>query len=110
MLGQVHLPPTSYMDLVMHLNIHLWQLFTFKLFTVMATSVSIKNTVAPIKKQTIPRLELLGANILARLFNTVQNTLKSLPQMLDRFIYSALLDQEFGTLKTVCPTSGHRDT
>ena len=40
-----------------------------------------KTRVAPIKKQTIPRLELLGANILARLFNTIQKILKSLPQV-----------------------------
>ena len=41
--------------------------------------VASKTRVAPMKKQTIPRLELLGANTLARLFNTVQNILKSLP-------------------------------
>jgi len=42
--------------------------------------VASKTGVSPMKKQTIPRLELLGA-ILACLFNVVQNILKSLPQM-----------------------------
>ena len=36
---------------------------------------SSKTWVAPIKKQTIPRLELLGATILARLVSTVINLL-----------------------------------
>ena len=37
--------------------------------------VASKTRVAPLKKQTIPRLELLGANILARLMDTVRNCL-----------------------------------
>ena len=44
-----------------------------------ANIVASKARVSPIKKQTIPRLELLGATILARLLNTVQQQLNSLP-------------------------------
>ena len=39
-----------------------------------------KTKVAPVKKQSIPRLELLGATILARLAKTVQT---ALPQKLE---------------------------
>ncbi|KAK6191879.1 hypothetical protein SNE40_003459 [Patella caerulea] len=38
--------------------------------------VASKARVSPIKKQTIPRLELLGATILARLMDTIISTLK----------------------------------
>lgn len=41
--------------------------------------IAAKTRVAPLKKQSIPRLELLGANILVRLANTVKNALQ-LPQ------------------------------
>ena len=41
--------------------------------TVEVNLVSSKTRVAPLKRQTIPRLELLGANILARLVNTCLN-------------------------------------
>jgi hypothetical protein len=37
--------------------------------------VASKTKVAPLKRQTIPRLELLGATLLARLINTVHNCL-----------------------------------
>ena len=37
--------------------------------------VASKTRVAPIKRQTIPRLELLGAVISARLFNSISNSL-----------------------------------
>ena len=37
--------------------------------------IAAKTRVAPLKKQSIPRLELLGANILARLASSIQNTL-----------------------------------
>ena len=40
--------------------------------------VASKTRVAPIKKQSIPRLELLGATILARLMNSVRKALTSL--------------------------------
>ena len=39
-----------------------------------------KTKIAPLKKQSIPRLELLGATILARLAKTAQN---ALPQKLE---------------------------
>lgn len=42
--------------------------------------VSSKTRVAPLKRQSIPRLELLGATILTRLINTVQD---SLPQEIE---------------------------
>ena len=38
--------------------------------------IAAKTRVAPLKKQSIPRLELLGANILARLASSIQNTLE----------------------------------
>ena len=47
---------------------------------VSAKLVASKTKVAPIKKQTIPRLELLGATILARLINTIT---QSLPQVIE---------------------------
>ena len=43
--------------------------------------ISSKTRVAPLKRQTIPRLELLGATILARLINVVMNCLTSNPEM-----------------------------
>ena len=38
--------------------------------------IASKTRVAPVKRQTIPRLELIGATLLARLVNTVLTTLK----------------------------------
>ena len=38
--------------------------------------IAAKTRVAPLKKQSIPRLELLGANILARLASSIQKTLE----------------------------------
>ena len=37
--------------------------------------VAAKSKVSPIKQQTIPRLKLLGSNILARLTSSVDNAL-----------------------------------
>jgi len=39
--------------------------------------IAAKTRVAPIKKQSIPRLELLGATILARLLSSVRSSLQS---------------------------------
>ena len=50
--------------------------------------VASKTRVAPLKQQTIPRLELLGATILARLFCTVQRVLKSLSPMLGFYCWT----------------------
>ena len=47
--------------------------------------VGSKTRIAPIKGQTIPRLELLGAVILAQLMDSVHTALKS--QLLDRLFY-----------------------
>lgn len=44
-----------------------------------------KTRVAPVKQQSIPRLKLLGACILARLMNTVQN---SLPEEIRKFYWT----------------------
>ena len=49
--------------------------------------VASKSKVAPLKKQTIPRLELLGATILARLINTLRNCLSSV-QGIEIFIWT----------------------
>ncbi|CAB3999850.1 Hypothetical predicted protein [Paramuricea clavata] len=46
--------------------------------TVEVNLISSKTRVAPLKRQSIPRLELLGANILARLVNTILKTLSAI--------------------------------
>ena len=71
--------------------------------------VASKTHVAPMKKQTIPRLELLGANTLAHLFSTVQNILKSLPQVTgycwtDSYTVLCWLKKSWA-METVCSTS-----
>ena len=60
---------------------------TSEWYTVMVASrrlVASKTRVSLIKKQTIPRLELLGAVILSRLTTTV---LKALPEQVNRINY-----------------------
>ena len=49
--------------------------------------IAAKTRVAPLKKQSIPRLELLGANILARLASSIYKTLE-LSQDVETFIGS----------------------
>jgi len=44
-----------------------------------------KTRVAPVKQQSIPRLQLLGSSILVRLMNTVQN---SLPEEIRKFYWT----------------------
>ena len=57
---------------------------TYSSGRVQTSLVTSKTRVAPIKRQTIPRLELLGATILARLVSTVIN---SLTKKIDRVVY-----------------------
>lgn len=52
---------------------------------VVVSLVCSKTRVSPVKEQTIPRLELLGACILTRLMNTVQ---KSLPEEIEKFYWT----------------------
>ena len=47
--------------------------------TISSVIVTSKTRVAPVKLQTIPRLELLGALVLTRLVSTVRKSLDSLP-------------------------------
>ena len=51
------------------------------------TLIAAKTRVAPIKRQSIPRLELLGATILARLMNTVRSSLAKTRLPCDLGIY-----------------------
>ena len=50
--------------------------------------IASKTRVAPIKRQSIPRLELLGATILARLVNSIQKALTSLPLVPEVFLWT----------------------
>ena len=45
-------------------------------YCVEVSFVASKTRVAPLQKQTIPRLELMGATLLARLLNTVKTVLQ----------------------------------
>jgi len=56
--------------------------------TVSVCLVALKTGVSPVKKQTIPRLELLGALIMTRLKDTV---IKQLPPKLHRVDSTATL-------------------
>ena len=49
--------------------------------TILSVIVTSKTRVAPVKHQTIPRLELLGALVLTRLVSTVRKSLDSLPNL-----------------------------
>ena len=62
--------------------------------------------VAPTKKQTIPRLELLGASSFIQ--HSTEYLEVSSPSdriLLDRFIYSTLLVKKSWAMETVCSTS-----
>ena len=50
--------------------------------------VTSKTRVAPIKRQSIPRLELLGATLLAQLFHSTQQTLQSVLQVEETFLWT----------------------
>ena len=51
-------------------------------------SMASKTRVAPIKRQSIPRLELLGATILARLVKSVKEAMSSLKTPAEVFLWS----------------------
>ena len=59
---------------------------TYQDGSVIVSQVASKSKVAPMKKQSIPRLELLGATILARLVHTINNAL-SLPAHAEIFYW-----------------------
>ena len=67
--------------------------------------IASKTKVAPLKKQNIPRLELLGATILVRLAKTVQGALPrnlGLLLILGRFYDCVTLDKEQQTMAPIC--------
>ena len=70
--------------------------------------VTAKSRIAPLKEMSIPRLELLGNLILARLLRAVENALKIVMHIARKFYYTAYkvtvswiksLDKEFKTKK-----------
>ncbi len=50
--------------------------------------VASKTRIAPIKRQTIPRLELLGANTLARLVDSIVKALTSIKEIADVILWT----------------------
>ena len=69
--------------------------------TVDVNLVSSKTRVAPLKQQTIPRLELLGANILARLVNTLLKSLSSQIDVSEVFLWT-------DSYTTLCWINNHK--
>ena len=68
----------KYMALAMHQKRHMPLWYTYDNGRNVAINIiTSKTRVAPLKKQSIPRLELLGVTILARLMFTVQGLLKT---------------------------------
>ena len=69
--------------------------------------LSSKTRVAPLTKQSIPRLELLSDVILARLVSSVKEALESWIQIdkTNLWLDSSLLDQEVEGVEAVCPES-----
>lgn len=56
--------------------------------TIEVNLVSSKTRVAPLKRQSIPRLELLGANVLARLVNSVLKAISSIVNKPKAFLWT----------------------
>ena len=74
--------------------------------------IAYKTRVAPLKEQTIPRLELLAAGLLARLITTVQGCLKGASgfSLLYRFGDSTALDLWPGqNMEALCPKQSTGD-
>ena len=72
-----------------------------------------KTRVAPMKKQTTPRLELLGATILSRLVHNIQKVLRTYTTpsvLLDRLLDSVMLDQKSSSVETVCIDPSRRNS
>ena len=63
--------------------------------------IASKTRVAPIKRQTIPRLELLGANILARLVDSIIQSLTSIKEIADVVLWT-------DSFTTLCWIQNHK--
>ena len=71
-------------------------------------------SIAYLKTQTIPRLELLGALLLARLITSVRDSLRDLVSeviMLYRFFNSSILDKgPYKAVETICTEQSAGDS
>ncbi|CAB4014713.1 Hypothetical predicted protein [Paramuricea clavata] len=76
------------MDSLMHATKHLQQLFIEINGDIEINLVASKTRVAPIKRQSIPRLELLGATILVKLVKSVKEAMSSLKTPPEVFLWS----------------------
>ena len=98
----------SCMVSAMYLNVLTPRLYMLGAPTVMVKSKfvwSLLNRVAPIKRQTIPRLELLGALILAHLVNKLKSLGNEIPVILWTDSMTTLLDQEQADMETIRRTT-----
>lgn len=64
----------------------------------------MKTKVAPVKKQTIPRLELIGATLLARLVNSLLTTVECGNILLGPLDDNASLDTKRSNLEAIRAT------
>ena len=80
--------------------------------------VTSKTRVAPMKRQSIPRLELLGATLLAQLIHSTQQTLQSVLQVEETFLWTdsfttlcwSVLDKKCQSMETLRTSPGQQDT